>query len=368
MNEYIENNQGYKILTENGYKSFAGIAYMGDKPIYRIVFNNSWLECTINHRVIDWKGEEIFVSDLKQGDKILSLKGGYSVVKEITDTGKIEAVYDIIDVDGHKFYANNILVHNCEFIIADNTLISSAFLKDGFIAKPEIFKTGHIRWYSEIKPNKQYAITLDPAMGTGHGDYAAIQIFSLPDMEQVGEWRSQIAQPHEQVRILLQILTFIYNSLKNNSEHFGDPEIYWTVENNSLGEAVLTIIDDTGEDNFPGWFIHEPKKSGMGRRRKGLNTNKRSKLLACSKLKHLIETRKMIINSKFLISELKTFVSHSDSFAASQGANDDLVSATLLIVRIIGIITQSDADLYEQLNDAIDLDDTADMEPMPIVF
>lgn len=256
---------------------------------------------------------------------------------------------------------------NCDFISADDTLINPQFLKNGFTSKEPVQRTGHIHWFSPVKPNRQYAVSLDPAMGTGFGDYSAIQVFSLPDMEQVAEWRSQSAQAPEQVRILLQILTYIHNSLRSNPEHDGDPEIFWTIENNSLGEAVLQVINDTGEDNFPGWFVHEPKKAGMGRRRKGLTTTPRSKLLACSKIKHLIESRRMTINSKHLISEFKNFVMSGNSYAAKIGLHDDLISATLLIVRIIQIVSQHDMDMYEQLNDAIDVGGI-DSDPMPITF
>jgi len=207
-------------------------------------------------------------------------------------------------------------------------------------------------------------------MGTGHGDYSAIQVFNLPQMEQVAEWRSQSAQPHEQVKVLLHILNYINNTLRSNPLQNGDPEIFWTVENNSVGEAILVVIDDTGEDNFPGWFVHEPKRAGVsGRRRKGLTTTKRSKLLACSKFKHLIESNRMIPYSKALISEIKNFVAQGDSFAARSGLHDDLISAVLLIIRIISIMSQHDATMYEQMNDAIDIGgDDDDTEPMPMTF
>lgn len=369
MKEYVENNQGIKILTDSGYKDFSGIAYMGDKLIYRVIFDKDiWLECTEDHRVIDWKCEEKFVYELQPGNKLISMNGGYCTVKEVIDTKRIEPVYDIIDVEGHKFFSNGILSHNCEFVSADDTLINPQFLKNGFVAKQPKFNTGHIHWYEEVSPNKQYAVSLDPAMGVGFGDYSTIQVFSLPDMNQIAEWRSQTAQAHDQVRILLQILTYINNSLKSNQDHDGDPEIFWTVENNSLGEAVLTVINDTGEDNFPGWFVHEPKKAGGGRRRKGLTTTKRSKILACSKLKHLIESKRMQINSKATIGEFKNYVAHGDSYAAKVGMHDDLISAILLIVRIIQIVSQHDMDMYESLNDAINVDDMDGYEPMPITF
>ena len=46
-----------------------------------------------------------------------------------------------------------------------------------------------------------------------------------------------------QVRTLREILKEI--------EAYEPREIYWTVENNTIGEAPLVVIRDTGEENFP---------------------------------------------------------------------------------------------------------------------
>lgn len=368
MKDFAPNTKGYKILTDNGYRDFSGIAYMGDKRIFRVEFANAWLECTEDHRIIDWKMEEVSVNTLKAGDKIFSLKGGYTTVVSVTDTGRIEPVYDIIDVKGHRYFANGILSHNCEFIPEDATLIDGMVLKD-LTPKPEIKKTGNVYWYDELLPNYQYMVALDPAVGAGNGDYAAIQVFRLPDLVQVAEWRSQKAIVQEQVKTLLQILHYINNTLRNDPDQEGEPEIIWTIENNAIGQAILQVIDHTGEENFPGWFVHEPKKPGMGGRRKGLNTNKRTKLQACSKLKYLIESRRMKLSSKALMKELKNYVGSGDTFAAKLGETDDLVSACLLVVRMIEIVAQHDETIYEQMNDGVSWEDGGDdTAPMPILL
>ena len=55
--------------------------------------------------------------------------------------------------------------------------------------------------------------------------------------------------------------------------------------------------------------------------------------------------------SKALISELKTFVASGGSYAAKIGDNDDLVMATLLVVRILQDITDFHSDLTEHMRD-----------------
>ena len=51
-------------------------------------------------------------------------------------------------------------------------------------SKEPIRRSGQIRWYQNIDPNKIYVISLDPSTGTG-GDNAAIVCYDLPYYESV---------------------------------------------------------------------------------------------------------------------------------------------------------------------------------------
>ena len=52
------------------------------------------------------------------------------------------------------------------------------------------------------------------------------------------------------------------------------------------------------------------------------------------KFKTLVETDKVKINSKMLISEMKSFIASGNSYSAKIGDTDDLVMATLLVMRM----------------------------------
>lgn len=255
----------------------------------------------------------------------------------------------------------------CDFVSDDETLIDAMTLVTFKPTDPE-FYTGQVRWFMEPEANKTFMVALDPSLGTG-GDYAAIQVYQAPEMIQVAEWQHNKTAPRGQIKILLQILLLINQSLKENPDHMGDPQIYWTVENNSIGEAVLQIIEDTGEHNFPGVFISELRKPGMsrGRFRKGLNTDNRKKLSACSKMKSLMESGRMITNSHALIKQLKNFVSHGASYAGKSGEHDDLVSACLLIVRMLDTVINwlGEAESRD-LKEVVDPDDEYS-EPLAIM-
>jgi hypothetical protein len=71
----------------------------------------------------------------------------------------------------------------------------------------------------------------------------------------------------------------------------------------------------------------------------------------------------MIIASKALISELKTFVAHGSSFAAKIGETDDLIMATLLALRMMQTLQNYDANLDAEIKDSNEF-----IEPMPFIM
>ena len=255
--------------------------------------------------------------------------------------------------------------YECKFVSEDETLINPIVLAN-MTAQDPIFRMGHMRWFSEPQANHIYGATLDPSMGTG-SDYAAIQVFDMTAMEQVAEWRHNKTITQDQVEILRKALLYIHHTLSNNLDQVGDPEIYWTVENNSLGEAALVHIENLGEDTFPGIFAHEPRKTGGGRGRKGLNTNTRTKMTACSRFKTLVETSRLKLKSRALITELKNFVRGGGSYKGKVGINDDLVMSSLQIVRLLQICADWEEGIEENLRYVADIDDSSSA-PMPMAF
>ena len=245
---------------------------------------------------------------------------------------------------------------NCEFIIWDETLINPGHLLELEGSEP-IERQGQVRWYKKPSSQYTYMVALDPSLGTG-GDPSAIQIFELPSLIQVGEWQHNRTPIQQQIRILTEITKYLCEVVSPTS-------VYYSVENNTLGEAALISISELGEENIKGIFLSEPRRIGGGsRHRKGFTTTNKSKLSACAKMKHLIETKRLTINSKNLISELKTFVASGPSYAAKIGETDDLVMALLLVVRMAQEMQNYDAHLDRTLKDNMD----SVIEPMPFIM
>jgi hypothetical protein len=250
--------------------------------------------------------------------------------------------------------------YGCEFLVYDETLINSIKLAS-MEGNDPIENMGQIRWYKKLDPTQTYTVSLDPAMGTG-GDYSAIQVFEVPSYKQVAEWRHNTTPITGQVRILKEICDYIKETTKNSTAS----NIYWSIENNTIGEAALIVVQDIGEENIPGLFVSEPMRKGHVRKfRKGFNTTHATKISACAKLKSMVESDLMTVNSKALISELKGFVASGTSFKAKPGETDDLISATLLALRMMKVLKDWDPRVYNTFKqDHVDGEDYE--PPMPI--
>jgi hypothetical protein len=243
----------------------------------------------------------------------------------------------------------------CEFVIDDETLISAIKLMD-LEGREPIRKTGQVRWYKEIDPNKIYVVALDPSVGTG-GDPAAIQVFEANTTDQVAEWRHNQTDIPTQIRIMADIIDIIHEVVKN------DQSIYYSVENNAIGEAALISIAEWGEERIKGYFLSDNSSAGSRKMRKGFNTSNKTKLAACAKLKNLVESGRMKINSRNLVSELKNFVAAGPSYKAKMGETDDLVMATILTVRMLQQLQSYHTELDAQIRDHGD----TIIEPMPFI-
>ena len=245
--------------------------------------------------------------------------------------------------------------HECEFVIYDETLINALKLVDMKGVDP-IRTMGQVRWYKHPHPTCTYVVSLDPATGTG-GDAAGIQVLELPTMVQVAEWQHNLTPIEGQMKVMMEIMQYL--------QELQVAQIYWSVENNGIGEACLLVIQDFGEEHIPGLFVSEPMRKGHVRKfRKGFNTTHSTKVSACSRLKTMVENSKMVVNSKPLISELKSFVATGSSYRAKSGGTDDLISATLLAIRMMAVLKDWDPRVYNTFNQTEQLDEYE--PPMPI--
>lgn len=252
--------------------------------------------------------------------------------------------------------------YELQFLSADDTLIDSQVLARLTPTEPQ-FKLQEIRWFEPPQANKIYLVSLDPSAGVGK-DFAAIQVWKLPEMTQVAEWMHNRSSVAIQLKTLIQICSWLDREIRRLPGQMGEPELFWTFENNGLGQSVVELLNEVGLDRIPAQLMSEPTTGGVVRR--GFNANVRTKSQAVVKFKSLIESNRMRVNSKALISELKNFVSRGGTFAAKAGEHDDLVTSTLLIVRMSQTISKWDDRTAEQFQDQDLMDLDLFQEPMPV--
>lgn len=337
VEEFIKNKLGLEVLTDCGWQKFEGLVNKGIKHTITVFLENTKVTLTPDHNIFLDSLKKIPASELKVGDKVWTLSGPQQVIS--IKENYLEKVYDLVNVGRHKrFYADDILCSNCEFIIADETLISPTTLVDLEGIEP-VNRMGKVRWYKKPEKGNIYVVGLDPSLGTG-SDPAAIQIYEANTTIQVGEWKHNQTDIPNQVKLLAQICKYIEESTGEGNN------IYYSIENNTIGEAALVSLAEYGESNIPGIFLSE-----QGKKRKGFNTTHKVKLAACAKFKTLIESKKIKVNSRSLVSELKTFVATDGSYKAKIGETDDLVMASLLVVRMLQHLSDYHVDLETQIRD-----------------
>jgi len=105
-----------EVLTNEGFKSFAGIINQGlSEILYHITFHDgTHLQCTADHRLkidSDWVEADF----IECGDIVEPNKTVISI--EIVDN---QNVYDLLDVsDTHAYTTNGVISHNCNLIYLD---------------------------------------------------------------------------------------------------------------------------------------------------------------------------------------------------------------------------------------------------------
>jgi hypothetical protein len=326
-------NKKYKILTPEGWKPFDGIRKIVGKKTIKITFeNNKEIICTEDHKIYKNLFECVEAKDLKVKDYILTVDGMTSITS-IKENG-VEDVYDILEVAGeNRFYANNILVHNCEFIGQSNSLIDTAVIRNLLLDLENVsYKfvvDSDIRFYKDLEPYKKYIVSLDTSMGV-EGDFAAIQVFEFPTFIQVAEWQSDKLNQNLQVEKIKTLVDWMFADIKNKGNRH--PEIYWSLENNGSGEGFICALREKGGPEYikRGILINE-----RGNKRIGFTTSKTTKPAACSQLKILIETNKMKILSREYAVQLSNFSAKSAvSYSATGTSHDDLISSSLIMLMI----------------------------------
>lgn len=252
---------------------------------------------------------------------------------------------------------------DCMFVSSDALLMNSMKLVN-MRSRPHLYEDMGFKFWvpdSEIGgQNKTYLVGLDPATGTGK-DFSVIEVFEFPSLNQVAEWRSNEIN----IPLLYAKLKWILNLLSTPVGK-GRADVIWTFERNGIGEAVAALYtNDEKQPEFAELFNDEPQT-----RKLGVFTSGKKKILACLKLKGLIEktTNGLNVNSTVLLEELKNFVAKGQTYEAKSGATDDAVMATIIVIRLLARLAEYNEIAFEQVNEYIEPDDNDQFGEEPVPF
>ena len=250
---------------------------------------------------------------------------------------------------------------DCEFLSSDELLIDSIKLNQIRTMKP-VFSENDFNFYvteDELSTIPIFLVGVDPSTGSG-GDYSVVQIFSFPEMKQIGEYRTNKLI----IPFLYKKITWILTKLTELRGKNGQrPEVFWSFERNSIGEAISALhFNDEKQNEYAELVNDDPSKFGM-------YTSARTKIQAALKLKTFVEKvgeGSLKLNSEQLLFELKNYAAKGKSYEAKIGATDDCVAACLVVIRILDYLSKFNEKAHQTVYD-YDYDEESD-GPMPFAI
>lgn len=218
----------------------------------------------------------------------------------------------------------------CEFLGSTNTLISGVKLQQ-LVYRDPIYEHDKIKIYEQpikaedgdAQKDHLYAMCVDVSEGKNL-DCSAFSVFDISTMPY-----KQVASYHSSSITPVLFPTIIYNTARMYND------AYVLVEINNTPQIAETLHSDLEYENL--WKVYtgnkKPQQLSAGFARgiqMGLKMSPQVKRIGCSNLKMLIESDKLLINDFDTYSELTTFIQDKNSFAAEEGANDDLVMSLVI--------------------------------------
>ena len=210
--------------------------------------------------------------------------------------------------------------HECSFSGSSNTLIDGNVLSKLQTIDPSwIPEEGFYLWKQPT--NKRfYAFGIDVSKGAGNNtDYSVINIFDVTDFATTGIYE-QIGIFRRNNIVLFDFIDKIYDI----SKYFNNPMI--VVENNTTGDVICSVLyNDKEYENI--YFDYDKAEHGI-------NANVKTKPMALNFFKDDVESGRMRIHSKDMITELTYFEEINPGiFKARPGRNlhDDTISSAYWI-------------------------------------
>jgi hypothetical protein len=189
-----------EVLTDNGYVDIENLHKTIPYQVYELkTRSGKTIKCADNHIVFDDNMNEVFVVNLKRGDKIFILDGAVDEVEHVVDLGYKEVMYDLelSKESDRRYYTNGILSHNTHlakqlanfmfdsedaFIRFDMSEYMEKFNVTKLIGSPPGYVGHEDRGIlTEAVKNKPYSILLFDEIEKAHPDIFNIFLQILDD-------------------------------------------------------------------------------------------------------------------------------------------------------------------------------------------
>lgn len=230
------------------------------------------------------------------------------------------------------------------FISDKGTLIDSEIIEAMQEVEPVLEVTDDLWFWEEDLTGKVIAIACDVGQGVGK-DYHGVQIVDVGKFEQVGEFRNNSMQQTVYAKEIIKIIRLCYD--------MGAKEVYYTIENNSIGLGILSLIESSDDDVIDEATLITHYDSKLP----GMPMNRKTKPLGCQYLKDMIELDKFTVKSSRLINEFKFFVKRGETFKAEEGLTDDLVMAMVNMALMLKELADFEDSAYDRLGELEVTDD-----------
>jgi hypothetical protein len=211
---------------------------------------------------------------------------------------------DIIESYGKMFFEQE---YQCSFIGSSATLIDADTLQRMIYREPLMTKySGMMNIFELPREECSYLIGVDSGAGIGKNNSTiqVVKVNSERDIEQVATYANNRIDGYGFSQIIIEI-----------SKLYNEAEIM--IENNGGGTEIANLI----------WHQYEYDRIiSFEKKKLGVNSNVKTKLIACLALKRYIENGWLTLRDKNTISELTFFEERNENiFKATGSHNDDRV-------------------------------------------
>lgn len=324
-----------KILTPSGFQPFEGIAKHEHCEYLKFhCSDSSVLRTALLHRFV-LNNKEVFAKDISVGTKLSPTK----TIKKIEKVKKPIFLYDPLNVENGKLYFHDVdIVSHNSFLGTGNTLIDGNVIMGMVGVEPQLITSEEVFIYQLPKPGHIYILAADVAQGRSL-DYSTFSIIDITnahthystlnknEIENIEEWEVDRVSTHffEQVATYRNNLVspLVYPSIiAKFARQYNNAFVL--VENNDIGNIVCNALYYDLE--YEQMYVN----SGSSKAGIGVRNDKRVKRIGCSTLKDIIEQYKLKIVDRDTINEFATYCVQGSSWGATDGNNDDTISALVL--------------------------------------